>query len=264
MNSEELRDLTESYYHGVYSEENIDEAKVDSGKTIDQKIFDRQRRQGHDYGYHGDSDTNRQALHRSDRGRRQFPRIRYNEPLPGSYSREMKYMATLSPEDKKDHVEKSKRAIRRGYALDGKVGGRRGLPESQDLYDVVLDHLLSEGYADDARSAAVIMTHMSDEWLGDIMNEAMVEGPRKEKLAQKRFGGKYTTGRDRANAFNIAVRGDSTTTEPSHFRKLGGRGNQGIRTNDPMQDRGAGNKARRRMGKEPNRVYGPLQPWQRR
>jgi hypothetical protein len=44
--------------------------------------------------------------------------------------------------------------------------------ESQDLYDVVLDHLLSEGYADDARSAAVIMTHMSDEWLSNILGES--------------------------------------------------------------------------------------------
>lgn len=49
---------------------------------------------------------------------------------------------------------------------------RKKQNESYDLYDVVLDHLLSEGYADDARSAEVIMSHMSDEWLGNIMEAA--------------------------------------------------------------------------------------------
>lgn len=37
--------------------------------------------------------------------------------------------------------------------------------EDAYLYNAVLNYLLSEGYADDARSAEVIMSHMSDEWL---------------------------------------------------------------------------------------------------
>ena len=46
---------------------------------------------------------------------------------------------------------------------------RHGLPESYDLYDVVLDHLLDEGYCDDVESAEIIMTNMSEEWLDGIL-----------------------------------------------------------------------------------------------
>lgn len=41
--------------------------------------------------------------------------------------------------------------------------------ESVDLYDVVLDHLLDEGYCDDVESAEIIMANMSEEWLDEIV-----------------------------------------------------------------------------------------------
>jgi DNA modification methylase len=140
MNSDELRDLTESYYQGVYSEENIDE---------DRKKLEAELKTG--------------------RARRDFrsldsrPHLRDNSLLGTPKIGIGKYL------NKKTKNRQETHAASRGVKT-----GSRHLPESQDLYDVVLDHLLSEGYADDARSAAVIMTHMSDEWLGDIMSEAMV------------------------------------------------------------------------------------------
>jgi hypothetical protein len=44
--------------------------------------------------------------------------------------------------------------------------------EEVDVYDLVLDHLLDEGYCDDAESAEVIMANMSEEWLEEILDEA--------------------------------------------------------------------------------------------
>jgi hypothetical protein len=49
-----------------------------------------------------------------------------------------------------------------------------GLPESVDLYDVVLDYLLDEGYADTEENAITIMANMSEEWIDGILDEAQI------------------------------------------------------------------------------------------
>lgn len=49
-----------------------------------------------------------------------------------------------------------------------------GLPESVDLYDVVLDHLLDEGYADTEENALTIMANMSEAWIDGILDEAQI------------------------------------------------------------------------------------------
>ena len=46
------------------------------------------------------------------------------------------------------------------------------LPESYDLFDTILEHLVAEGYADSNESALVIMANMSEEW-----RQSIVEGP---------------------------------------------------------------------------------------
>jgi hypothetical protein len=144
MNSDELRDLTESYYQGVYSEDNIYEAKADENLSPLEKI----RKRNKEYAIAGEpagqQTSNRRAEHKSIRG------------------------------DKKERGTKS------AFGTMKHVGGP--YKESQDLYDVVLDHLLSEGYADDARSAAVIMPHMSNEWLSDILGESKSDDQCDQKL----------------------------------------------------------------------------------
>jgi hypothetical protein len=46
------------------------------------------------------------------------------------------------------------------------------MQESVDLYDIVLEHLLDEGYADSEEAATVIMANMSEEWREEILDEA--------------------------------------------------------------------------------------------
>ena len=41
-----------------------------------------------------------------------------------------------------------------------------------DLYDIILEHLVDEGYADTNENALVIMTNMSEEWREEIIDEA--------------------------------------------------------------------------------------------
>ena len=41
--------------------------------------------------------------------------------------------------------------------------------EGYDLYDIILSHLLDEGYADTLKAAEAIMVNMSEEWRDSIL-----------------------------------------------------------------------------------------------
>ena len=62
----------------------------------------------------------------------------------------------------------------RGY----QVGGSRGyglsgirLADEYDLYDIILSHLLDEGYAETIEDAEVMMVNMSEEWRESILED---------------------------------------------------------------------------------------------
>jgi hypothetical protein len=48
----------------------------------------------------------------------------------------------------------------------------RNVQVHEDLYDVILSHLIDEGYADSVERAEVIMVNMSEEWRDGILDEA--------------------------------------------------------------------------------------------
>ena len=50
-----------------------------------------------------------------------------------------------------------------------------GLGEAVDLYDIILSHLLDEGYADTEQAAEAIMVNMSEEWRETIVVEGYKE-----------------------------------------------------------------------------------------
>ena len=52
-----------------------------------------------------------------------------------------------------------------------KSQARQGLTQSFDPFDVVLGHLIDEGYADTEESALQIMANMSEEWKESIVEE---------------------------------------------------------------------------------------------
>lgn len=71
--------------------------------------------------------------------------------------------------------------------------------EELDLYDVVLDHLLDEGYCDDVESAEIIMANMSEEWLDGILDEAKVDAGKsdEQKVVARRIRQGSTSSWDR-------------------------------------------------------------------
>jgi hypothetical protein len=166
MNSDELRDLTESYYNGVYSEENIDEELTGSRYYKGSRLETAARRSGNIKKAEILSNLLKPSEDQTSFGR-------------GSQSRYRMGINPASYYERPPQPEEHKRARGRKKPL---AKSPRLLPESHDLYDVVLDHLLSEGYADDARSAEVIMTHMSDEWLANILGESESDNRRDQEL----------------------------------------------------------------------------------
>jgi hypothetical protein len=46
---------------------------------------------------------------------------------------------------------------------------RKPKNEEYDLYDLILSHLLDEGYAETQEAAEAIMVNMSEDWLGSIV-----------------------------------------------------------------------------------------------
>jgi hypothetical protein len=94
-------------------------------------------------------------------------------PLP--YGRMMKKSNELASTDDKT---KQKRAAKIYTAANTPKGPKIKVKEQTDLYDIILSHLLDEGYADTQEQAEVIMVNMSEEWresIGEGMKPLPVE-----------------------------------------------------------------------------------------
>ena len=65
-------------------------------------------------------------------------------------------------------------------------GAASRLGEEYTAYDIILEHLITEGYADTNKSALVIMSNMSEEWRQSIVEEVFDEARRADKLGYER------------------------------------------------------------------------------
>ena len=83
--------------------------------------------------------------------------------------------------EKREHSPK----ISKAKAAENKARGTQ--KEEADLYDIILSHLLDEGYADTQEQAEVIMVNMSEEWRESIC-EAEIEPPRERVGALTNIG----------------------------------------------------------------------------
>ena len=72
------------------------------------------------------------------------------------------------------------------------------LPESYDLYDIILSHLIDEGYADTEDAAEAIMVNMSEEWKEEILDEAITSEKDKEGAAEMAEADSIAAMRERA------------------------------------------------------------------
>jgi hypothetical protein len=83
--------------------------------------------------------------------------------------------------------------------------------EAVDLYDIILSHLIEEGYADTEQAAEAIIVNMSEEWRESIVEEVLDEGEKPfpyEKVKEKQVAlrDKGSAGLDRRMKMGMAVR----------------------------------------------------------
>jgi hypothetical protein len=93
----------------------------------------------------------------------------------------------------------------------GKVPKKGG----KDMFEHILEHLVSEGYADTNEAALAIMANMSEEWREDILAEASVNDDRVRRN-QKAFGSNYTPPKDWDQSAN---RGKGAVLNPKQKEK---------------------------------------------
>ena len=123
------------------------------------------------------------------------------------------------------------------------------IKEEVDIYDIILSHLLDEGYAETPEAAQVIMVNMSEEWRESICEE--LTGERKKRALEK--------GTPLANRVARAKEGQprertgppylgATKKAPIKRGGIGDRGRGKSEWTGYESDRGSGNKAARRAG----------------
>ena len=79
------------------------------------------------------------------------------------------------PEDEKEKDRVSFNAVRAVYNRN------KTQKEGYDLYDIILSHLLDEGYAETPEQAEVIMVNMSEDWRESICEAILEYQPFKDK-----------------------------------------------------------------------------------
>ena len=137
MDAQELRNLQEAYM------EVVENQQLDEGMTMDD--FEQQRRR----------EKKEPPIRK--RGGRSAPEGQRS--IGGEENRRNKdYWASVEGRYR-DRGEGSK-AKRRAAELN---------KEEYDIYDIILSHLLDEGYAETPEATEVIMVNMSEEWRDSII-----------------------------------------------------------------------------------------------
>jgi len=115
-----------------------------------------------------------------------------------------------------DHLEK---VASSGYNFAQKNQHK----EEVDIYDLVLDHLLDEGFCDDVESAEVIMANMSEEWLDEILDEAVEIMSVTSPTGERRKGSRVYSGRASLNRQNARKLGELQKRQALNPRAQGSR-----------------------------------------
>jgi len=93
------------------------------------------------------------------------------DPWGGSTSPKAKTPKATTP---KATTKKTRFGSKKNIKSSGETAyqaAKAKMTEDISVYDIVLEHLISEGYAESIESAEVIMVNMSEEWREDIMEK---------------------------------------------------------------------------------------------
>jgi hypothetical protein len=104
-------------------------------------------------------------------GRQSTPDEIRKRPKPDLERREAETDAALrsvaagtDPVSQREKADKAQEFLRRHPRK-----GKKKIKEQADIYDIILSHLLDEGYAETPEAAEAIMVNMSEEWRNSII-----------------------------------------------------------------------------------------------
>ena len=245
MNSNDLQNLSEAY-----SQVQLDEAEGSYGQTpkAQQKMGDlankRRNTPASEYSERGEKKK------KVDSASRHFNRM--GNPDAGNKGK--KSSRPYYPAGRKGMTQKdrdwSRGADEYGHSGYDGEGGGGSLPkgkklerqrksgvsaESFNTYEVILTHLLDEGYASSAEAADKIILNMSESWFEDIMELNRYE---------KETGKDYKTGKSVTKGGTMGG-DDSNSKVMRHMQKVMGAGRMGA--GGPIQKRGE----KKEPGKKP-------------
>jgi len=170
MDTQNFRSLQESY-NQVYTRQELDEgyksfphekvkAKVKKLKT-DRESLGKKPLTGK-----SDSEIS-DTLNKMERSRNRETRLGLQSNTAHSFLPKQKEKSNRNrPEsEKRSKTVKSQKSF--GNRLRRADG--QGIQDSYDIYDIILSHLLDEGYAETPEAAEAIMVNMSEEWRDTII-----------------------------------------------------------------------------------------------
>jgi hypothetical protein len=169
MDAQDFRSLQEAYLD-VYTE--LDEAEGSYGQTpkahadFASLAAKRQQKPASQYPQRGAKTKAVASAEKHTERSKPTPAHRGRGPMDDEsreYSREKSEVYSGGGvSDKGGTVTKNPKKLRKQKAM-GEIG------EQVDVYDIILSHLLDEGYAETVEAAEVIMVNMSEDWRQDIM-----------------------------------------------------------------------------------------------
>ena len=215
MNSQELRALQEAYmevYNEGYKSFPYEKVKAKSKKLkTDRESLGKKPLTGK-----SDSEIS-DTLNKMEKSRNRETRLGLQSNTAHSFVPKQKEKSNRNrPESEKRSktVEPQKSFGNRLMRSDG-----QGIKDSYeyDLYDIILSHLLDEGYADTEQAAQVIMVNMSEDWRESIC-EGYVELNKKRQRRMTDSAMRKMDSDKWEQAYSIENERDTQTPEVSQAK----------------------------------------------
>ena len=162
MNSQDFRNLQEAYL-SVYAPQELDEVS-----SADYTALAKTKKPRSAASIQARAHASRLNKPTPETGKKSS---RPSSPIRSGMTQDTRDAGRLAAEygsyDEPGYGSSSKGSLPKGKKLERQR--KTGVSESYDLYDIILSHLLDEGYAETPEAAEAIMVNMSEEWIGSII-----------------------------------------------------------------------------------------------
>ena len=165
MNSQELRNLQEAYmevYDEGYKSFPYEKVKAKSKKLkTDRESLGKKPLTGK-----SDSEIS-DTLNKMEKSRNRETRLGLQSNIAHSFVPKQKEKSNRNRPESEKRSKTASNEKKFGNRLTR--SDKQGIKDSYDLYDIILSHLLDEGYAETPEQAQVIMVNMSEDWKNSIL-----------------------------------------------------------------------------------------------